>query len=393
MHYNFNTFDDDILNSNSLPNMDRSVISIGLVEQNSESDNLVDLSNNFIFQENFEPPELIQFSSIYFSNQLITSSNSEKRNYELSNHKVSSKKVVFKVIPALLEENDILIIFKNSNIDSNKRIILFKVFDILDSKIDKIKNELSDKIRQKRQKKIIKRKISNISPIEKGRKKKYDFSIRFHNKYVGDNIMNKIRNNFTKYLIKYINKLIDNIYNISEKKHILNIEINKKKAKKIIKNIDYKTVSHKIRIKKNLDLLKLTIKQFLELKMSSGRNKCNLTEKYDNVKIIEKLLNDENNKDLFYFLFNEITILDWLDIYTYKKEFNDFFLFNLLNEEKKRLLNNCLVRIDKTIVSMYNKEEFIYLHCFILLIYNFKRYYSLKYERAPKSKKIKNKNE
>ena len=328
----------------------------------------------------------------------MTAPSSEKQKCELDVQKSLIKKPLFKVIPSLLDEEDILNIFKKSKIDKDIKNILVNVFNSIDIKITKIKNELREKIGKKRikiiNKKRIRVKIFDIPKQKKdaGRKSKEDLSMRFHNKYGSDNIMSKLRNKFHKCLNKFINKIIDSLYTVTELNNILNLEIKDgNEKKKLIKDIDYKTISFKIRKEKNLELLKYTIKEFINLKMSCGKNNCNLYEKYNNKIIIQKLLNDENNKDIFNFLFNELTILDCLNIFTYKKEFNDFFQFNLLNKYKKNIIKDCLVRFDKIIISMYNnKEELVYLHCFILLAYNFKRYYSIKYERRPKTKKNKN---
>ena len=45
---------------------------------------------------------------------------------------------------------------------------------------------------------------NNILKRNKGRKRKDDFSIPFHNKYAPDNIINKIKNILKKYLIIFV---------------------------------------------------------------------------------------------------------------------------------------------------------------------------------------------
>ena len=40
--------------------------------------------------------------------------------------------------------------------------------------------------------------------------------------------------------------------------------------------------------------------------------------------IIDKILNDEDNKKIFDFIFNDLLIKDWIEIFLYKKDFKDF---------------------------------------------------------------------
>ena len=116
----------------------------------------------------------------------------------------------------------------------------------------------------------------------------------------------------------------------------------------------------------------LTIKDYISQNISPKT--INLPFDY-NKKIIQKLLEDEENKDIFNFIFNELKIEDWLDIYLYKKEIDNFIDSNEIRES--------LIRIDNTFLEM-KKVDKLYLNCFTLMIYNYKRYFSMKEERALK---------
>jgi hypothetical protein len=97
------------------------------------------------------------------------------------------------------------------------------------------------------------------------------------------------------------------------------------------------------------------------------------------------LLKDVNNKNIFNFLFN-ITIGDWLNIFIYKKEINDLTSFNKLKEIGINIIKENLVRIDEYLKDIYKKGK-NYYHCFMLLIYNFKRYFEIKERRTSKKNK------
>ena len=77
-----------------------------------------------------------------------------------------------------------------------------------------------------------------------GRKKKNDKSKNNHNKYIPDNIVKKIKNRVSDFLIEFTNNLINSIYNINEiNKILLNLNLHKfelKNQRKIIKKIEHK---------------------------------------------------------------------------------------------------------------------------------------------------------
>ena len=100
--------------------------------------------------------------------------------------------------------------------------------------------------------------------------------------------------------------------------------------------------------------------------------------------IIKKLLVDEQNKDMFDFIFNYLKMEDWLDIFLHKKEIDNYIDNNKINNSKINIIKENLVRIDDCFLEMYNDDK-LYFHCFVLMIYNFKRYFLLKEGRALKN--------
>ena len=110
-----------------------------------------------------------------------------------------------------------------------------------------------------------------------------------------------------------------------------------------------------------------------------------------NKSVIEYLCNDNQNKDLFNLIFDQINFEDWLDIFIYKKNINDFSIFYSLNENKISIIESSLVRIDNLFSKIIGNEGNIFFTCFLLLIYNYKRFYLIKQGR--KNTKIKKKSD
>ena len=217
-----------------------------------------------------------------------------------------------------------------------------------------------------------------------GRKRKGDSSNRRHNKYNSDNIIIKIKNILKKYLIIFINNIIKNLIDdVIQRNLILNtLNLNDNNTEYLIKDIDYKFLSEKINKNDNLKLLFLKIKDFLSQKISPKYKTIDPNLNYNKI-IIENLLTDNNqkNKDIFNFIFNELNLEDWLDIFIHKKDLNNFPSFNSLKEKQQEIIEKSLVRLENYFKEL-TKEDDMYFPCFLLLIYNYKRYYSIKKERC-----------
>ena len=164
----------------------------------------------------------------------------------------------------------------------------------------------------------------------------------------------------------------------------LNIERKKSNSKliKVIKDNQYDFIKDK---KKSSDILKLfssTVKEYLCNKLSTKY--LNLPNDY-NEKVIIWLLGDDNYKNIFEFIFNKLIIEDWVDIFLYKKKLKDYFGFNTMNQTDKKIVKENLFGIDYYFDEIYldNKGNIdkVYFHCFLLLIYNIKRYILIKEKR------------
>jgi hypothetical protein len=259
-----------------------------------------------------------------------------------------------------------------------------------DSQIEIVKKDITEKLNTRS--KRLNKKLKNKEDIKYGRKKKEDSSIGVHNKYASDNIIIKIKNIIKKYLINFINNIIISLYGpkkIIEIRNILNLP--KHVSLSLIKDISYKSIANKTKKKDNLDLLNFSIEKFLSLNVSTRYGKINKTKnlelnKYNKI-IIDHLLKDEKNKDIFNFIFKELNLEDWMDIFIHKKDLNDLLSFYLLDNEQRKIVEESFIRIED-IFEELTAEGDVYFFCFILLIYNYKRYYSVKQERKSKNKKI-----
>ena len=303
---------------------------------------------------------------------------------------IKNKFYINKTLPLPLYENDIIkIINTKMNISYNIQNILNAVSNIKnDSRIEIVKKDITEKL-DTRSKRTNKR-LKNKEDIKFGRKKKEDLSFRIHNKYTTDNIIIKIKNVMKKYLIIFVNNIIISLYGskkINEIRTILNLP--KHASLSLIKDINYKSIANKTRKKDNLDLLTISVEEFLSSSVSTRYRKIN-KEEYNNLSkynqiIIDFLFKDNINRDMFNFIFKNLKIEDWLNIFIYQKELNDFHSFNYLGESQKKIIEESFIKIDD-IFAKLSEEGDLYFFCFLLLIYNYKRYFLIKRERQGKDK-------
>ena len=350
--------------------------------------NTEEFYNNSISSNNYYSSFPFLFSNNNFSFNSIN-------NNKITNDKIiinknienqSKSNLLFKInrpIPQPFLENNINIIIKNMNITKEKKKKFSLVNNIKNEKVENIIEKIL--LNQNGRRKKLKKEIKNMTETKLGRKKKDDNSDKIHNKYSEDNISNKIKNVLNWSLISFINKVINNIYNTEQINQIflsLNLPINKSNADiiKVIKDNDYSLISQKIKKNGHLELLNLTIKKYLSNNIS--KKYANIPDNYNEL-IINKIFEDENNKKTFDFIFNHLKLEDWLDIFIYKKNLNDFINYNVLDKNQKNKIKNNLVRIDFYFPQIY-KDNKIYFHCFIILIYNYIRYLMIKEKRIHK---------
>ena len=216
---------------------------------------------------------------------------------------------------------------------------------------------------------------------KRGRKKNDEPSDALHNKDSADNIIKKIKSKIFKYLLMFINDLLNSLKEKNKNKIIVNKnEKESEKEKKIIKKIDYKTIVNDMKRKNNLAFLKMSLKEFLSNQISS---KYSTLSKDLNKSTINEILNEEKENIIIKYIFN-LTFGDWIDIFTYKKEITDFGNIDIESIEE---IENNFKKVDFLLKEIYNLNYGNnYFSFFISLLYNFERWFYVKQSREKKEK-------
>ena len=236
-------------------------------------------------------------------NELNTSVNAIQNKIEksLGEKKECSLFYTTEKIPDIYSENQIIIKIRTYLYRELRDSIFKKDTECIE--YQRIKKDLESN-QNKRSNRVVLRIKMDIK-LEKGRKKKDDSSKRNHNSCSPDNLINKIKNFINDSLIITINKIINFLY--SEEKKIeflsdLNLSQERKVqvSENIIKKINYNFRANRTNKDGNLALLKLTIYDYLSTIISSKYK--DLPENFNKL-IMDKLLEDTVNKDIFNFIF------------------------------------------------------------------------------------------
>ena len=306
-----------------------------------------------------------------------TSSNTDKIIVVTKQRKSSKIKFETKTNPVLEEEINKIIINK-MNINPEDKLKFLLDINPKDIRILKIKDEL---INDESKGEYIEEKIA--FKVENGQIlgiKRNDDSIEPNRrKSKSDNIIKKIKNRIIDFLLSFVNKLINSLYSKDKLNQILsklNLPLIKSQNEDVLKKIDHKIVANHTNKSYNLEFLSFKLKGLLSKKNSE---RYSIPDNYNEL-IISELLKDDENKDIFNFVFNEIDIEAWLQIFTYQKELECYMKNSLANEEHELKLKENIVRIDEYLMKYLNseKDDKIYYHCFLLLLYNFRIYLSNK---------------
>ena len=206
--------------------------------------------------------------------------------------------------------------------------------------------------------------------------------------YRTDHFLNKLINYINSSLLNFFNNLIANLYSKAKIYQmsdgiIISNKITNKDLKEVIKKNDFIFRCKLESKEEKLNLLNLTLKQYFSVKISPKYKKTKYPSNYNEL-ILPIILKDEDNKDIFDFILNDLLIKDWLEIFLYKKDFKDFDKFNLFDKNKKNKIKENLKRIDKYINKIYKNNK-IYFHCFSLIAYNLYRFLLIK-EKKNKNK-------
>ena len=193
-----------------------------------------------------------------------------------------------------------------------------------------------------------------------------------HNRYHADNIIKKIKAKIFEYCIKFINKIINK---------------NDEEGMKLLK-IDYK-YTDKLERKMNLELFEMPLIDIFSLDIS--RKYKSKSKDYNKILIngiLEQKIEVEDY-DTIMFLFN-ITLNDWIDLFTYKKNILTFINDqNAINVNKTKIQEN-FIGINHLLNEISEKKDFKnddkYFTLFLLYIFNFQRWFHIKKGRVVKKK-------
>ena len=242
----------------------------------------------------------------------------------------------------------------------------------------------SKKTRKRGQLKLEEEKNNN----KKGRKKNNEPSDGKHNKDSPDNIIKKIKSKLLDYLLKFINNLLKSLlYN--KINTYIQIGKNEKEMEKekIIKKIDYKAIVDDMKRENNLNLLDNRLQKILSNDITS---KYSTLSKDLNKKIIDNILKEEKDNEIIMFVF-KLTFREWFDIFTYKKEIKDF---DILDDESINKIINHFERADKLLEDIYHLNyNHNYFSRFVILLYNYERWFFVKQGRKRKDKRDKKEDE
>ena len=365
--------------------------------------NIIEKENYFSFNPEKDEDNSFYLNSFNSLSYLGLSNNSSSfdeknqidnniNNKNLNNNLFPKTKTHFRIekqIPNPISEKEINIKIKQMGLNKENKIKYLLDIYTDNNEIIKINEKLMKNQNERRNKKRKKKEDKNTinkSKTKYGRKNNKDNTIRIlsHDKFYQDNIIDKIKNMLNNSLISFCNRLIYSIYaNEEQIKQIFkkaNIS-HKNWDIKIIKQIKYDFISNKKKGKDIINLLNMTIKDYLSNKISPKYTEFPLEY---NTLIIKQLLLDDNNKDIFDFIFNHLKIEDWLNIFIYQKKFKDFVKYESLSGNKKNKIKESFIGIDVYFDKIYksgDKKGKIYFHCFMLMIYNFVRFIMIRESR------------
>ena len=336
--------------------------------QKNKGINYNEFFGNLFFSQYKEDNEYIEDDKKYLE-QLYFFSNINKETNLTDINANKPKRKLFEIkkenVPKYFTENSINNIIKRFDINKELKLKLLLDTNTKNNEIEQIKRVLESDTKKRR--------------------KRFDKDL-----YRTDHILKKLINIINSSLLNFINNLIGSLYSKERIYLILegiipSNEIEDSDLKNVIKKNDF-MIRGKLESKEEkLNLINLTIKKYLCGKISPKYTKSNYPSNFNEL-IINEILKDEDNKGIFDFILNDLLIKDWLEIFLYKKSFEDFDKYNKFDKIKKNKIKANLEKIDKYINKIYKKNKNkIYFHCFFLIAFNLYRFLIMK-EKRNKSK-------
>ena len=202
--------------------------------------------------------------------------------------------------------------------------------------------------------------ISNSKIIKRGRKKKFDSKLNIiHDKMSVDNILKKLKTKLFKYILNFLNK-------------ILNLEGENKLVK-----LDYSLID-KLKRNNELSLFDKTLKDIYSMNIS---NKFKTKPKNFNELIIKKVLNREippiNDWSTKISVLN-ITYDNFIQFFIHKKNLEDLIIDHSYNNINILKIKENFPFVESFINEIYRKNDAEYSSFLLFYLFNLKRTISLK---------------
>ena len=274
--------------------------------------------------------------------------------------------------PKLCNSNDILNIF---NKEPNKISDQFKTLDFNPNIEEDLRLTGSIRKRDFDFPNCLLIKKDNENKKKRGRKCNNSNRFNIHDNMCSDNIIKKVKSAIFNYSLYFLNNILS-LCDCDENCFMYKIKLSR---------LDYKYVNV-LKKEKEFEILNMSLKELFSKDISPKLKKYN--SKF-NKQIIENILNNKNKKvnDTLLFAFN-MTLRDWLDIFTLKKSVTD-----IINEYKDKNYKDIdSVKIEKSFVGVDNllneikgKNDEDYLTRFIFCLYNYERWFYLKKARNKKT--------
>ena len=261
-----------------------------------------------------------------------------------------NKSNFFQEINSILSQKSSII----NNMITNKKD-LFSEIENNSHFLKKMQNNFDEKIKEE----------NNNAKFGFGRKSSLDPTKRVHNKTCEDNIIKKIKGLLLKYLIIFVNSLL-----------------NKKEAK--LKFLNFNKYVTNIKKDNELELLHKQVKEILSLDISPKNSRFGSNW---NAKIIQSILNkDDEKKEIFNFVLN-MKFIDFIHLFTLKEKVSNF---RKLSEDDCSTIEKKMPKMEDLFNEILNKnqKDELYLAKFIFLLYNYENWfvYKIGRNRKPKNK-------
>ena len=302
--------------------------------------------------------------------------NKKEKKYNIKDKQILEQKQEVeqqdKKAPKLFYLQDIQKIFQKKKYNLNK--IIQKIN--FENKIEDFKEDLQ-LIEKKRKRSYAEYEYGFIyelmdkkNQIKRGRKTNHIKKEGIHDKMCSDNIIKKLKAKLFEYALNFLN----NILNKGKEENV----------NKLLK-LDYKYIN-RLNREQDLKFLNMNLKNLFSKEVSA---KYSTILKDANKKYIKFILSKKKDDDTILFVFNKMTLRDWLDIFTHKKNVKELITEYDCLDKKIDIdrIEKSIYGIDELLYKIMDKNDEDYLTPFIFLLYNFERWFYIKRSRNRGKKK------